>query len=370
MSSAFWLSFRELTKRPLGTAIAVSVITLAVAFAAGLELVARAREAAVAADLDNIGPAIRIIPHGKTSRDLARFDLKEPSFSDVDIRRLRSEYRSFVSSIEGRLSLKVSYGGRLIPVVGILPESVITPFDIFRNLKDDQALIGSELASTLGIGRGETLHLKGQSIKVLAALPPMASQDDSAVFVHITRLQQMFNLSNVFNELRIYPTPGANVDELADLIAAGHASMTALTADRGKTAEQSMQASLRDHRRVLYIVTGVVIAISVLIWSYMNGIERRLELATLVAVGGSAWTVVSMILMRGTLLGVSGAILGFLAGVAISFGQDAGSTMRILPAIDLLGITIATTTILSAVGAVPAAALAAIQDPARTLQTA
>ncbi len=370
MTPTLWLSFLELSKRRMGTAIAVSVIALAVSFAAGLELVSRAREAAVAADLDQIGPAIRVIPRGKTARDLARFDLEAAPFRDGDMRRLRSEYSSYISSIEGRLSLKVPYRGRLIPVVGIVPETVIAPFEILRQLQDDQALIGSELASELGVAKGETLQLQGHALKVLSNLPPMANQDDSAIFVHVRRLQEMFSMPNAFNELRVFPAPGADVNTLASLMAARHTNMTPLTTQRGEKAEQSMNNTLRDHRRVLYIVTGVVIAISVLIWSYMNGIERRLELATLVAVGGSAWTVVSMILVRGALLGMFGAILGFLVGAAVSLGQDVQSTMRILPALDLIGITMVTTTILSAVGALPAAGLAAVQDPVKTLQTA
>lgn len=370
MTPAMWLSIQELTKRRFGTAIAVSVIALAVSFAAGLELVARAREAAVAADLDQIGPAIRVIPREKTARDLARFELETAPFHGTDVRRLRSEFRSFVSSIEGRLSLKVPYGGRRIPVVGVVPETVVAPSDLFRQLGENQLLIGAELATELGITPGETVQLQGHPFEVLAVVPATASQDDSAVFLHLGRLQQMFSLPDSYNELRVFPAPGADVDALAVSIAARHTNMTALTTQRGETAEQSMHTTLRDHRRVLYLVTGVVIAVSVLIWSYMNGTERRLELATLVAVGGSAWTIVSMILTRGALLGASGAVVGLLVGVAISLGQDAGSTLRILPALDLAGVTIVTTTILSAVGALPAAGLAAVQDPVKALQAA
>jgi len=370
MTPALRLSFQELTKRRLGTAIAAGVIALAVAFAAGLELVSRAREAAVAADLDQIGPAIRIIPHGKTARDLARFELQSAPFHSTDVRRLRRELRSSASSIEGRLSLKVPFRSRLIPVVGVVPETVIAPFEEFRRLAEGRLLIGAELATELGVSQGQEIRLQGQSFEVLAVLPAMASEEDTAVFVPLRQLQRIFSLPGAFNELRVFPAPGADVDALAVSIAARHADMTPLTTQRGEKAEQSMHAALRDHRRVLYLVTGVVIALSVLIWSYINGSERRLELATLVAVGGSAWTVVSMILTRGALLGVFGAILGFLAGVAISLGQDAESTLRILPALDLAGITIVTSMILSAVGALPAAGLVAVQDPVKVLQDA
>ncbi len=370
MTPAVWLSLRELTKRRAGTAIAVGVIALAVAFAAGLELVARAREAAIAADLDQIGPAIRIIPRGKTARHFARFELEAAPFRGMDIRRLRSEYRSAVSSIEGRLSLQVPFDGQRLPVIGVIPRTAIAPFDVFQQLQKYQVLVGAELASRLKITQGATIELQSTAFEVLAILPSMASQDDSAVFLHLEHLQRMFSIRDAYNELRVFPAPGTDVDALAASIAARHADMTPLKTQRGEDAEHSMLATLRDHRRVLYLVTGVVVAASVLTWSYMNGIERRLELATLVAVGGSAWIVVSMILTRGALLGAFGATAGFLLGAALSLGQDAGATLRILPSLDLATMTIVTTTILSAIGALPAAGLAAVQDPVRVLQDA
>ncbi|MFQ5589630.1 MAG: ABC transporter permease [Phycisphaerae bacterium] len=370
MSPSLWLSFQELTKRRLGTTIAAGIIALAVAFAAGLELVARAREAAVAADLDQIGPAIRIIPRGKTARDLARFELQSAPFDAQDVRRLRREYRSMVSSIEGRLSLKVPFRNRLIPVVGVARETVVVTFEDLRRLSDDRVLIGAELASDLGISQGQAFTLQGQPFEILAVLPETASEDDTALFVNLRHLQRLFRLPDRFNEIRIFPAPGADIDALAASIAARRPDMTLLTTQRGAAAEQSMHGMLREHRRVLYVVTGVVIAVSVLIWSYINGSERRLELATLVAVGGSAWTVVSMILTRGALLGAFGAVLGFLLGLAISLAQDLESTICVLPALDLAGIIVVTSTVLSASGALPAAGLVAVQDPVKVLQDA
>ncbi len=370
MTPVVWLSFSELTKRRLGTAIAVSVIALAVSFSAGLELVSRAREAAVAADLDQIGPAIRIIPRGKTARDLARFELETAPFTTEDVRKLRSEYRSAASSIEPRLSLKVPFRNEKISVVGVIPETIIAPSDDFRRMTKDKLLIGAELASDLSVTPGQKITIQGHTFDVLAILPETASEDDTAVFVNIKQLQQIFSLPGQFNELRIFPAAGADVDAMAASIATRHTDMTALQTQRGETAEQPMHETLRDHRRVLYLITGLVIAVSVLIWSYINGSERRLELATLVAVGGSAWTVVSMILTRGALLGLFGAVLGLLVGMGISLGQDLQSTMRVLPAFDLAVVVVVTSTLLSAAGALPAAGLVAVQDPVKALQDA
>lgn len=370
MRPCAWLSVQELCNRRLGTGLAIGVIGLAVAFAAGLELIGRAREAAVAADLDFIGPAIRIIPGGKTARDLARFELESAPFRTADLRRLSREHRSSVSSVEGRLSWEVPYGGRRIPVVGAIPQATGATFEDYRALSEDDILVGSILANELGLKQGDRVELQGTSFRVLAVLPETASEEDAAAFIRLPRLQSMFSLPDAYNEMRIFPTPGANIDVLAASIASNHPEWTTLTTQRGETAEQSMHATLRAHRHVLYLVTSAVIALSVFIWSYINGSERRVELATLVAIGGSGWTVASMILTRGALLGIFGAAFGFLTGLTLSLSQDFGSTIRILPALDLAGIILVTSVFLSAGGALPAAGLVAFQDPVKVLQDA
>jgi ABC-type antimicrobial peptide transport system permease subunit len=91
-------------------------------------------------------------------------------------------------------------------------------------------------------------------------------------------------------------------------------------------------------------------------------------MATVAAVGASAWTVLSMVVARGALLGFAGALVGFAAGIVIALAQDFGSAIRALPSLDLGLAVIGFATVLSAVGAAPAAAVVGLQDPVTVLQ--
>jgi hypothetical protein len=44
-----------------------------------------------------------------------------------------------------------------------------------------------------------------------------------------------------------------------------------------RATEHSINATLRENRNVLYLITGLIIATSVLIWSYINSSERKVE---------------------------------------------------------------------------------------------
>jgi hypothetical protein len=368
MRSALWLAVQEVIGRRLGSVMAAGMIALTIAFIAGLELLARAREAAVSAEIDWIGPALRLIPHGKTARDLARFDLVSAPFKTEDVQRLRSELKPRVANIEGRLLLKVPLGNRLIPVVGIVPDAVVSPFAELRALDADSIVIGAEAAADLGVSKGAELRLQGRSYTVGGILPQTANPEDSAIFMHVKRLQAMFGLSGALNELRVFPAPGADIDDLSVRLAARHPEMSVLDTHRGETAEHSINATLRENRNVLYLITGLIIAASVLIWSYINSNERKVEMATVAAVGATAWTVLSMVVARGALLGFAGALVGFAAGIVIALAQDFGSAIRVLPSLDLGLAVIGFATVLSAVGAAPVAAVVGFQDPVTVLQ--
>jgi hypothetical protein len=57
----------------------VLVVASAVALSVTVELVSRAREAAVANQFDSVGPALRILPAGATPHSILRDDAPSPS---------------------------------------------------------------------------------------------------------------------------------------------------------------------------------------------------------------------------------------------------------------------------------------------------
>lgn len=370
MKPALWLARREFTSRRFGGVVAVAVISIAVAFCAGIELLSRAKEAAIAAQIDQIGPALRIIPYGKTARDLARFELASAPFDSAVLRQLRRELGGSAASIEGRLLLRLPLGGRSTPVVGLAPNEVVSPFEQLQRLEADEIALGAELGSELGASTGDVLTVQGTPLRVIAVLPTTASPDDSALFLHRERLQALFGNPEALNELRIFPAPGADLDKMAASLKAHHPEMNVIETHRGETAEKSMNQGLRAHRHALYMTTAAVIAASLFIWSYVNANERLVEMATVVAIGGTGTTVLTILVARAVLVGFVGAVIGFAMGASIALVQDFGSAIRVMPSLDLAVVVTAGTAVLSGLGALPPAVLAGLQNHVQVLQDA
>ncbi len=384
MKPAFWLAWRELASRKSAFAIGIGMVGVAVALCAATELISRAKEAAVAAEIDHMGPALRLIPAGRTARDLARFELgsaqaaQAVGFTSNDVRRLRRELSRWIRAVEGRLLLRAPVGvasdprvgreGRTVSVIGIDPKRMISPFDVLERLGDDKAVLGAALADRLHKGAGSEIAIKGKRFRIAAVLPETASADDLALYLSLRPLQNLFDLSDVVNEIRVFPAPGAPVERIASYVSAKHPEINVINTYRGTIAEGEMNRNLRGHRRVLYLVTGAIIALCILVWSYLNAGERRLEMATVVAVGGTSMTVLSMLVMRAAIVAFLGALAGYVAGAMISLAQDFESALSVVLSWQLLVAMSAGAVALSISGALIASMFSAFREHVTVLQ--
>ncbi len=368
MKPTLWLAWRELMSRKTAFATGLAMVGVAVSLCAGTELVARSREAAVAAQIDQIGPALRLIPTGKTAGDLARFELGATAFHERYASKLRVELSRWVRAVEGRLLLKVPVEDRMVPAIGIDPDRVISPFDVLSGLNDKDTALGSGLAGRLGKSEGDLVVIKGSQFRVSAVLPETASADDLALYLSLRPMQELFGLPESVNEIRVFPSPGAPIERVASYLSVGHSEINILKTYRGDVAEGGMNQSLLQHRRILYAITATVIAFCILIWSYLNAGERRLEMATVVAVGGTRMTVLSMLVVRAAIVGLFGAFAGYTVGAAISLAQDFGSAVTVVFAWRLLFVISSGTVVLSVFGALIASTFFAFREHVTVLQ--
>ena len=67
MRPVAWLAVRELTVARSRAVIACATVAAAVALGVATESISRARESAIARQIDQIGPPLRIIPEGTTA---------------------------------------------------------------------------------------------------------------------------------------------------------------------------------------------------------------------------------------------------------------------------------------------------------------
>ncbi|NOZ00555.1 MAG: hypothetical protein GXP54_01525 [Deltaproteobacteria bacterium] len=368
MNTAVWMTWRELTARKGWTLAGVLAVASAVALCSTLEILSRSREEAVAARTDQMGPPLKVVPAGITSRDLARFDMKDRYFSTKTLLQIQDDLGSDVRAIEGRLFVRGFMNGRLVPFVGVDPSRVSSPFAALGGLEGEDVALGSVLASDLPAGPGDILSFKGSRLRVAAVLPSNGGPEDLAVFTTLERLQSLFERQGMLNVIRVFPRQLDKLGAIEARIGARVDNVSLIAPRDPRGADHEIGVVLAGHRWALYAASAAVVALCILIWSYLRALAGRLEIASIAAMGGSAIFLITVLAMPATLLGLFGALIGYLAAVAIALSVDFGSAAPVAFSGSLF-LTIALFTIGPAfVGSLPIAVRFAVREHVGTLQ--
>lgn len=356
MRAALWLAARELSARRGRVALAIAVVAVSAALVSAGEMVSRAREEAVARDLDAIGPALLVVPSAAPPDALARHDLGGALLPDGAAEAARRVLGWQLRRIEPR---------RVLRAEADRPPVVAVAQDELPGLPADGAAAGAVLAERLRVGG--VVEVAGRNFRIEAVRPSSASAEDVALFVRLDTLEAALGERGV-NVLRLHLAPGADARDAAGRLGAMRERVVRL--DRGEVAEAGMQGSLARHRLALYVFTAAVAGLALLVAAHLDAAERRTELATLVAIGAAPGALAGAAVARSALVAVAGAVPGVLAGAAVAALQDpeAGAgVLRALPALLALpGGAVA----LGVAAALPTAVASARRDPVPDLQEA
>lgn len=361
MRESLWLAWRELGARRGRAALAASAVAAATALAVGVELVARLREGAVAERIDRAGPPLRVVPAGVNGTALARLDLGGrllPAGAAEAVRRSLPGLRG----LEGRLVLEAPVAGRAAPLVGVGAGGALAA------LRAGEVALGAALAERSGARPGEEIAVGRARWRVAAVLPSTASGEDLAAYAPLAALQELASLPGAVNDLRLYPRPGFRFEEAAAALASLPAGAVLVRTSRGEVADREVPQALARLRGLGTLVAGAVAALALLLAALLDAAERRVELATLVALGGTGATVATALLARSVFTAAVGASAGAIGGAAVAWLQDPARAWALGDALPAVVAAVGAAVAVGAVAALPAAARAARRDPTTDLE--
>ena len=352
MRAAAFLATRELRRRRGRAALAAAVVAGAVALSAGLELLGRARERAVEAELDAAGPALRVLAAGVSAGDAAALRFDGTALPDGAEARVRAALGRDVRAVEPRALLRDPGTG-----VAVVAEAPTSPAS--RGLAPGRLVLGSGLAERWGRRAGDAVPLLGRVFTVAGVLPSSADSTDHAVRVLAADVQVGVN------DLRVFLEPGVRPADAALTLRAAMPDASIVRIDRGEVAEGGLQSSIAAHRRAVQLVTALVAALALLIATYLDVSERRRELALLAAVGFTRTSLAALVVLRAALCAAAGA----LAGIALAVGVAASQPQFLGAAVPLVALAAVVLAVgVAALAAAPIALAAAVSDPVAALQ--
>lgn len=353
MSVGVWLVGRELRSRAVRTATAIALVAVAIALGTGLELLARAREEATALRIDGMGPALRLVPAGQGGSALARLDLGGELLPAGTAEATSAALGLDLREARARLVLQLDVAGWRAPVVGT------------GDGRADAVELGSALAERLG--RPTTARLGGRELPVVAIREARGSAEDAAAFVPLATAQRLAGHAGI-NELQLFLRAGTLPREAAARLQRAGLAVQAISGERGPTADSEVQASLSRARRLAQWVLAVMVGLGLAVAAHLDAAERRVEVATLVAIGAGVPTVSLALLGRSIAVGAAGGLLGAFVGGAMAALADPSVAPAILRGWQLLAVAPGSGALLGLLAAAPSALATALRDPVAALQ--
>jgi len=191
----------------------------------------------------------------------------------------------------------------------------------------DAIFIGRGLAEELGVSVGDRVmllgHSKDESMRqrtvTVVGIYDLGSRDleKGTVFITLDEAQSLFNLNDQATEIAISLS---DVSAEGAVIPALQAALPGYEVDSWKTLKPELSETMATKQVFVSIIGLIVImiaSIGILNLQLMAVFERTREMGVLAALGMKGRQIMLLFLVEGTLIGVVGAVIGCLLGVAV-----------------------------------------------------
>ena len=257
-------------------------------------------------------------------------------------------------------------------------------------------VVGFQIHQQRKLKKGETVKLMGKEFEILSLNDERGTVDDGTVWVHLSEAQELLDMKNLINgiwalechcagdrisQIRAEITkilPGTQVIERGTkALARAEARNTAKeAAETSKVREEENRAQLKLKQENFAAVLVPLVIVGSGVWigflTFGNVRQRSSEIGILRAIGLRSKQILAIFLGKAVLIGILGAIVGYLAGfyVGMSWGElpIGAETFLQLFSFELLLVSLVFAPLLSSVASWIPAMMAAQQDPADILQ--
>lgn len=397
------LVWREIFERKSQLATSFLAILLGITVIVSIKNITYYSEKAVSREMDSLGANILVLPKSATLQDYYAADMQGDTIPEEYVTQLAMSSLQGLDNLSPKLSMPAEIEGHSFTLTGILPKSEFQakaawagagifsrpagcgsmptlPFAagdkktlvrqrVIDNLADDEALVGAEVASVLSLEEGASLSVLGQSFRVTAVLPQTGTVDDSRVFAHLHRVQDITGTGPVVNAIEIVGCCQEISKGLVQKINTLLPEAKVVTITQIADAQIKMNHMMKRLSFIFLVIIVCVGGAGIANYMYANVFERRREIGTLMALGANSRLILRIFLLKALLLGLVGGAAGYLLGTAMAMTLGprlAGVPVLPMPLLALWAVLISVG--LTLVASFLPALRAAHLDPCATFQ--
>lgn len=305
--ASIWLAMREVKARPSRLLVSTLTVAVATAIVATVEITAVNQEVSVGEAMDQIAPALYVAAPGTSVGEIVRLEAFRPLAPDSPKRIAAAGGAAIRSISANRLTASALNG---VPCVAVVPAQRHQPAESSTGGID----VGAELARRASVTAGTVAELGVSRVKVTTTRPPSGSAEDLAVFLRTSDEEASPSVVSVFLN------PGERASDVAESIRAKLPDVEVLEIARGHLADGGIDTDLRHHRMFMTALLALVIGLTLGVAGHLDSVERRLELATLTAIGTSASAMAAHVIARAVTCAVAGTAAGVIGAAALLMG--------------------------------------------------
>ena len=397
------LVWREIFERKSQLATSFLAILLGITVIVSIKNITHYSEKAVAREMDSLGANVLVLPKSASLQDYYAADMQGDTIPEEYVTQLALSDLQGLDNLSPKLSMPITVNGQAFTLTGILPKSEFQakaawagagifsrpvgcgtmptlPFAsgdqktlvrqrVIDNLEDDEALAGADVAAALSLKEGDQLALLGQKFRVTAVLPQTGTIDDSRVFAHLHRVQDLSGKGPVVNAIEIVGCCQEISNGLVAKINKLLPDAKVVTITQIADAQIKMNQLMAKLSFIFLVIIVFVGGAGIANYMYANVFERRREIGTLMALGANSSLILCIFLFKALILGLAGGVGGYLLGtvLALTLGpQLAGVPVLPMPILALWALLISVG--LALVASYFPARRAARLDPCATFQ--
>lgn len=377
------LILKEMLYRPLNAGLALLAITTAVSLYTAFATTGVAADTETTRLMRDMGFNLRIIPAETDESEFFRQQYASETMPQEYASRFAGRTDLNYRHLQIALQRWVPLGGKDVLLKGIAPE--LSPQldggkkPMIFSVAPGTLYLGYHVARRLGLHKGDTVTLLGESFTVAQTLAEKGADEDVTVYAHLNDVQRLLGLDGRINEIKALEC--LCTDETVDSLDVLRAELAELMPEAKVIMLRDIAEGREQQRRMImhyfdYMMTFILVIcalwIGVLAW--INVRERRHEIGVLRALGYGDFLVAGLFLAKAVLIGAVGALIGYYSGMA--FAQWLGPVVfkttgaGLTPPPELLRQALIAAPAFCAVCSLLPALAAATQDPARVLREA
>ena len=374
------LILKEIRHRKASSILVLLAVTIAVALFISFFTAGQASNRETARLMLSMGFNLHIIPKEANMDEFLLTGFSDKTMPAEYLEKLGSQEGFSYNHLLAALHKKISWRGLEVILTGLSPE--ICPPDrkkppMSYQIDPGTVYVGYMIAEKFGLKKADFLEIRGKKIKVVRCLMEQGGVDDVRIQCHLRDAQDILKLAGQISEIQAVDCLCfAATDDPVSIL---RKQITSILPDT-KVFQVKIIAMARAQQRqmvrnVFAVITPfVVVACGVWIGvlAMTNVRDRQAEIGIMRALGYGWGRMMLLFLGKAVMIGLLGAVLGFIAGTALAldFGPDIFriTAKAIRPQYLWLVWSLIAAPVFAAVSSFIPAMIAVALDPAVTLR--